>query len=122
MTGEQTVQLESHNIKIIEKEIEKLEHMDGNLRKIIFKDGTTSSVNVLYSRCAFEQHSSIPQGLGCELTDDGYIKVDQQQKTTVHGIFACGDNTTRMRTVANAVAMGTIAGMMANREIISETF
>jgi hypothetical protein len=27
-----------------------------------------------------------------------------------------------MRTVANAVAMGTTAGMMANKEIIEEEF
>ena len=62
------------------------------------------------------------QTLGCEMNDDGYIKVDAFQKTTVPGIYACGDNTTRLRTVANAVAMGTTAGMMANREIVFEEF
>jgi thioredoxin reductase len=44
------------------------------------------------------------------------------QKTTVPGIFACGDSTTRMRTVANAVAMGTTAGIIANKEIVFEEF
>jgi thioredoxin reductase len=60
--------------------------------------------------------------MGCELTDEGYIKIDAFQKTTIVGIFACGDNTTRMRTVANAVAMGTTAGMMVNKEIVFEEF
>jgi thioredoxin reductase len=60
--------------------------------------------------------------MGCELTDEGYIKIDAFQKTTINGIFACGDNTTRMRTVANAVAMGTTAGMMVNKEIVFEEF
>jgi thioredoxin reductase len=56
------------------------------------------------------------------LTEDGYIKVDPMQKTTVPGIFACGDNATRMRTVANAVSMGTTAGAMVNKEIVTEEF
>jgi thioredoxin reductase len=56
------------------------------------------------------------------MTDQGYLQIDPFQKTTVHGIYASGDNSSRMRTVANAVAMGTTAGMMANKEIIEEEF
>jgi len=57
-----------------------------------------------------------------ELTEDGYIKIDTFQKTTVNGVYAYGENVTRMRTVANAVAMGTAKGMMVNREIVEEKF
>ncbi|HEX5141175.1 MAG TPA: NAD(P)/FAD-dependent oxidoreductase, partial [Dehalococcoidia bacterium] len=38
------------------------------------------------------------------------------------GVYACGDNTSSMRTVANAVAAGTTAGMMANKELALEDF
>lgn len=122
LTAEQTATLGRHHIPIVEKEIERLAHVNGHLEKIIFQDGTTVSVKALYARSPFEQHCMIPQTLGCELTEEGYIKVDPAQKTTVSGVFACGDNTTRIRTVANAVAMGTTAGMMVNKEIIFEAF
>lgn len=122
LTIEQTAKLESHNIKIVETEIEKLEHTNGHLQKIIFKDGATTPIKALYARSPFEQHSNIPESLGCEITDDGYIKVDSSQKTTVHGVFACGDNTTRIRTVANAVGMCTTTAMMVNKEIVFEEF
>ena len=122
LTAEQTAKIEKHNIKIVEKEIEKLEHTNSQVQNIIFKDGTKSSIKVMYARSPFEQHCNIPETLGCELTDQGYIKIDPFQKTTVHGIFACGDNTTRIRTVANAVAMGTTAGMMVNKEMVEEEF
>ncbi len=121
-TREQNAKLESHHIKIVEAEIDRLEHANGHLQKIIFKDGTTKPIKALYARSPFEQHSTIPKALGCELTDDGYIKVDGSQKTSVHGVFACGDNTTRMRTVANAVGMCTTTGMMVNKEIAFEEF
>jgi thioredoxin reductase len=122
LTAEQTGKIKNHRIQIVETEIERLEHNDGQLRKVIFKDGTTSSIKALYARSPFEQHCTIPEKLGCELTEEGYIKIDAFQTTTVRGIFACGDNATRMRSVANAVAMGTAAGVVANKEIVFEEF
>jgi thioredoxin reductase len=122
LTTEQTALLANHRIKIVETEIEKLEHVNGHLYTIIFKDGATSSIKALYAQSPFEQHCTIPITLGCELTEEGYLKVNHLQKTSINGVFACGDNTTRIRTVANAVAMGTTAGMMVNKEIVFEEF
>lgn len=122
LTDQQTAKLNQHNINIVETEIAALQHSNGYMKNIIFKDGTTASVTALYAKIPFVQHSQIPQSLGCELTPEGYIKVDAMQKTTVPGVFACGDNSSRMRTVANAVATGTTTGMVLNRELIDENF
>lgn len=122
LTAEQVVKLQSHNIKIVEKEIDKLEHIEGQIKKIVFTDGTNSPLSALYSPRPFVQHCTIPESLGCALNDDGYISVNAFQETSVAGIYACGDNTTRMRTVANAVAMGTTAGMSASKKMILEQF
>ena len=122
LTTEQTEKLERHHIAIVETAIERLEHSSGYLQNIILSDGTKSLVKAIYAHCSFKQHCEIPQALGCELTDDGYIKTDAFQKTTIDGIFACGDNITRIRTVANAVAMGTTTGILVNKEIIAEKF
>ena len=122
LTAEQTLKLASHHIQIEETEIDRLEHQNGYVQNIHFKDGTTKSIKAIYAPTSFEQHCTIPMALGCEFTDEGYIKIDTMQKTSIHGVFACGDNTTRMRTVANAVAMGTLAGMMVNKEFVSEMF
>lgn len=122
LMAEQKEQLVKHRIKIVEKEVERLEHINGYLQNIIFRDGTKYSVKALYAPGPFEQHCLIPKSLGCELTGDGYIKVDPFQETTVEGVFACGDNIAKMRTLANAVATGTTAGMMVNKKIIFEEF
>jgi hypothetical protein len=37
-------------------------------------------------------------------------------------VYAIGDNASRMRTVANAVAMGTTAGMVISKKMIIEAF
>ncbi len=122
LTNEQSEKLENNNIRIVETEIKALEHTDGRLHNILFKDGATTPMAAIYTRSLFEQHSGIPQSLGCELTEEGYIRVDPFQKTTVDGVYACGDNTTRLRTVANAVSMGTSAGISVSKEIILENF
>jgi thioredoxin reductase len=122
LTNQHTAKLEKHNINIVQAEIERLEHKNGYLQNINFKDGSKAPVKALYTRVPFVQHCSIPQALGCEITSDGYIKIDDAQKTTIHGVFACGDNTTRMRTVANAVSMGTTTGLMVNKDLIEEHF
>ncbi len=122
LTEEQTQKLRKHNINIVETEVEKLEHVNGNLQHIIFKDGKKTPIKAVYARSAFAQHCSIPELLGCDLTEEGYLKVDALQKTSVEGVFASGDNSNRMRTVANAVATGTTAGMIVNKEMVLEEF
>lgn len=122
LTEQQREKLLRHKISIVETEIEQFEHKKGYIESIIFKDGRNAPVKALYARLPFVQHSSIPQALGCEITAEGYIKIDAAQRTTIQGVYACGDNTTRMRTVANAVSMGTTTGLMLNRELIDESF
>jgi thioredoxin reductase len=122
LTVEQTAKLEKHQIKIIENKIERFEHNNGLLKKVIFQDGTTSNLTAIYAPTPFEQHCIIPESLGCELTEEGYIKIDTFQGTSVKAVYACGDNATPMRTVANAVAMGTTTGMIVSKKMIFEEF
>jgi thioredoxin reductase len=118
----QTSKLAQHGIGVVEDAIESVEHQNGQLQLLRFANNKTVALNALYARALFAQHCNVPELLGCELTEDGYIKVDLFQKTSAPGIFACGDNTSRMRTVANAVATGATAGMMANKDLILESF
>jgi len=122
LTDEQKILLEKHSIEIVEKEIKELEHQNGQLKSILFKDGSKQIVKAIYTKLPFEQNCTLAEQLGCELTEDGYIKIDAFQKTTTENVFACGDNATRIRTVANAVAMGTLTGMTVNKELIEEHF
>ena len=122
LTQEQLTKLQTKNIRLVKHEIEELQHTNGRLRHMKFRNGHTESLNVLYSRRPFAQHCTIPQSMGCEHTSEGYIKIDNAQKATLAGVFACGDNTTRMRTVANAVAQGTSAGIMVNKDLVEEDF
>lgn len=122
LSDDQIEKLKQNTISLNENEIEKIEHADGYIQQIIFKNGETVSLQTLYAKIPFEQNIDASGNLGCELTDQGFIKVDFMQKTNVPGVFACGDNVTMMRSVANAVAQGNFAGAMVNKELSDEAF
>ncbi|HWW42307.1 FAD-dependent oxidoreductase, partial [Pedobacter sp.] len=75
--------------------------------------------DAIYAKLPFQQHSLIPENLGCEINKQGYIQIDEFQRTSIPGIYAAGDNTTSMRSVASAVAAGTKAGAFINHDLIS---
>jgi len=122
LTSEQAQKLSKHGVKIIEEEVGKMEHLDGYIQNIFFKDGTKCPLKAIYTRSLFVQHCQLLELLGCELSEEGYVKVDVFQETNIHGVYACGDNVSRMRTIANAVAMGTATGMTVSKKLIFEEF
>ena len=122
LTTEQTDVLKKHQIEIIEDEIESVEHENGYVQQIIFKKQSKLIVKAIYFRPPFEQHCLIPESLGCEMTEQGLIKVDIMQKTTIPGIYASGDCVIQARSVAMAVSSGSFAGASINRELIEEAF
>lgn len=122
LSKEQKHKLAQNNISLMEDEVEKIEHENGNIRKIIFKTGKEISLKALYAKIPFEQNINAFEDLGCELTEQGFIKVDFMQKTNVAGLFACGDNVTMMRSVANAIAQGNFTGAVVNKELAEEEF
>lgn len=122
LTPHQLQQLHKHSIQVCEAVVEGLQHSNGIISHIVLGNGYTKPITALYARLPFKLHSNLHLQLGCELTNDGYIKTDAANKTSIPGVFACGDNVSRMRTVDNAVAAGTTTGMMINKELSDERF
>ncbi|WP_206365316.1 NAD(P)/FAD-dependent oxidoreductase [Sphingobacterium corticibacterium] len=119
---EQTAKLISHGIGIEQEKVVSIEQVNGNIHGVTLTDGRTLDFEALYAAPSFEQHSGIYSDLGCELTESGHIKVDQFQQTTVSGVFACGDCSGMLRSVAYAVATGNIAGAMVNHQMVQDDF
>jgi thioredoxin reductase len=122
LTFEQTQILQQHNVQIFEQEIDSFEHTNGYIENIIFKNQEKVAVKAIYARPPFEQHCHLPKDLGCEINEQGLLKVDAMQKTNISGIYASGDCTTQMRSVAIAVSTGSFAGAVINKDLIEEDF
>ncbi|WPO83774.1 NAD(P)/FAD-dependent oxidoreductase [Chryseobacterium sp. JJR-5R] len=119
---EQLNKLSKNNIPVIEDLVSEIIHHAGKLSGINLSDGKSFPVDALYTSLPFRQHSDIAGQLGCELTETGHLRADNFQKTNIYGVFACGDNASSMRSVANAVSAGNVAGAMANHQLVQEVF
>lgn len=121
-TSEQLEKLKNNQIDIIEKEISELKNENGYVKSLVLDDGKEIDFEAVYGAFPFQQHSDIPKDLSCEFTEFGHIKTDQFQKTNVPGLFVCGDNSSMMRSVSNAVMTGNVAGAMVNMELVTDCF
>ncbi|MCW3464366.1 NAD(P)/FAD-dependent oxidoreductase [Chitinophaga nivalis] len=113
--------IRKNNIHIVEQQVKALIHDNGQLSGIHLQDGAVYPIRALYARPAFEQHCKIPLEMGCALTEQGLLKLDNFQQTTIPGVYACGDNSA-MRAVATAVATGTGAGAAINLALSTADF
>ncbi|PRD47769.1 NAD(P)/FAD-dependent oxidoreductase [Sphingobacterium haloxyli] len=118
----QITKLQEHNISIEREKVVTILQKSGEVKGVVLSDARFLPFEALYAAPSFEQHSDIYRDLGCELTESGHIKVDQFQQTTVNGVFACGDCSGMLRSVAHAVATGNIAGAMVNHQLVQEHF
>ncbi|WP_133638525.1 NAD(P)/FAD-dependent oxidoreductase [Sphingobacterium paludis] len=118
----QLAKLKKNNVSLVEQELTSISHQNGKIETLTFKNGDQLAVKALYAAVPFSQSSDLHQQLGCDENDLGYIKIDNFQKTNVPGVYACGDNSAMMRSVANAIYSGNLTGAMVNKELVDEQF
>jgi thioredoxin reductase len=90
------------------------------LEGIELSDGTTVPCELLFTHPP-QRQVELVNSLGLALDDDGYVRVDvMKRETSVPGVYAAGDLTTRMQAAIHAAAAGTHAAGMINVELSME--
>ncbi|MFX1455071.1 MAG: NAD(P)/FAD-dependent oxidoreductase [Promethearchaeota archaeon] len=121
---EKVYQVDEVGIEILENMeiIEAVPDSDGMIQKIVCKSNKPEVEDILEVReyelsCLFIlshiSSNSIFKKAGVELDDMGNIKVDEEQKTNIDGIYAAGDCTGGVFQVVFATAEGARAGINA---------
>jgi thioredoxin reductase len=119
---EEQAKLKKNAIPVIEKKVNSIQHREGEIEEVVFEDGSKLKLEALYASVPFEQHSDIAAQLDCALSPSGHLEVDHFQQTSVDDVFACGDNTNPMRSIAAAVSSGNIAGAIINMQLAQAEF
>lgn len=86
---------------------------NANVGSLVLDDGTEIAVDGIFIELGGRSSSDIAMDLGVMPEIDDTIKTDDSGKTSVNGIFACGDITGRPMQLAKAVGEGAIAGLSA---------
>jgi thioredoxin reductase len=122
LSSSQRRQLDRLGIPIIETPILRLKHQAATLEGLVFAEGSFLQREAIFLRPAQQQHSVLPARLGCAMTEQGHVAVDDQGKTSIDGIYAAGDLTSPMQQVGLAVARGAAAAAAINTELAQEAF
>lgn len=101
-------------ISVWESPVVRMEQTGGRLESVVLEDGTVRELTAFYLRPPNTQNCPLPEQLGCELSETGHLQTDIMQATTVPGVYAAGDCTTRMRSLHLATALGNVAGTAIN--------
>ncbi len=89
----------------------------GFLEKIVLDSGKELAVDGLFVEIGSEPKPEIAKQLGVQVNSEGYIEVDEWQRTNVKGLFAAGDITVKpVKQVITAAAQGAVAASVAFEE------
>ena len=123
LTEEHVQKLARFNIHLTDQSIHSLEGdvEARRLKRICFDDGSTLDCDALFFHLGTRPASDLHTMLGCKLDEEcGLIHVDEEQQTSVHGVYAAGDITPRSQLAVVAAAEGALAAIHIHQSLIPE--
>jgi len=112
-------QLQTAGIRVETAKLARVEGSDGRLQSVALENGLRVPIDLLFAHPP-QQQVPLVQALGLAL-EDGFVKVDPMMRvTSMPGIYASGDLTTRMQGAVIAAASGGQAAAMINMELTAD--
>lgn len=112
--------LATAGIRLETAPIARLIARDGKLERVAMKTGESVACAVLFAHPS-QRQVDLVRALGVEVDEHGYLVVDaMRRETSVPGIYAAGDLSSRAQAAIFAAAAGTHAATILNRELTSE--
>ena len=110
-------QMRAAGIRLETAPVARLVAREGRLEAVALANGTAVPCDVLFAHPP-QRQVDLVRALGVALDDDGLVRVDpMKRETSVPGIYASGDLTTRMQAAIMAAASGVQAAAMLNVDL-----
>jgi thioredoxin reductase len=113
-------QLHAAGIRLVTDRVERLLARDGRLEAVALTGGAEVPCDVLFAHPP-QRQVELVRDLGLAFDGDGYVQVDpMKRETSVPGIYAAGDLTTRMQSAITGAAAGMQTAAAINVELTME--
>lgn len=93
--------------------------VDGRIR-LQLADGETRDLDALYLATGLAPRSGLASALGARLSANGYVEVDDHQRTGAGGVWAIGDVVHELNQIAIAFGHGAIAATDVHNDLAAE--
>lgn len=123
ITDEQRSRLARFKIPILNERIARLE---GNaetkcIERVRFENGEALDCDALFFNLGTQMAGNLHEMLGCKLDEAcGLVWVDDEQRTSVPGVYAAGDITPHSQLAVVAASEGAMAAIHIHKSLIPE--
>ncbi|MEZ4390512.1 MAG: NAD(P)/FAD-dependent oxidoreductase [Polyangiales bacterium] len=113
-------QLRAAGVRVVTGEVSRLNARGDRLASVELTDGSTVACDALFAHPP-QRHVPLVMTLGLALDDDGFVRVDpMKRETSIPGVYAGGDVTTRGQSAIFAASSAVQAAAMINLELTLE--
>jgi len=123
LDAEDIQRLRAAGVTVDERRVAELRGPDSTLTAVVFADGEERHCGGLLVPVTLHQRSTLAEQLGAAVAEPNplvadALKVDPMFGTSVPGLFAAGDLSGQMQSVANAVAAGSTAAAVIVHDLM----
>lgn len=108
--------LRDAGIKVLSTRAPRLRRL-GNKVEVRFNGDETAEFDVLYPAMGAQVRSGLALALGAEHDEEGYLRVDDHQRTSVNGLYGIGDVVSDLHQISVAVGHAAIAACAINNAL-----
>jgi thioredoxin reductase len=113
--------LASFGIAVVQDEALRFVGERGDLRGIVLRTLGELPCEMAFFSVAHGPRNSLAAALGAEISEsEGCVLVDEDNRTTVPGVYACGDVTPGIQLIQVAASKGAVAGIKAAQSLRGE--
>ena len=109
--------LHDAGITVLDTPVSRLTVNDGRITAWHMEDGTQHAFDTVYSARGTRVRSDLATGLGADADEDGALRVDPHQQTSISGLYAAGDVVSGLSQVSVASGQAAIAATHINRSL-----
>jgi thioredoxin reductase len=120
LTAEDREQLLARAIGIVEGNVAQVVVKDDRLHGVALDDGTLVRRDALFVPPRFVPNNDILLDLGCDLDENGWVRIDLSGQTTTPAVWAAGNVSNPRAQVITAAGEGSAAAIAINADLVDE--
>jgi thioredoxin reductase len=116
----QRATLDSLGVRVVEDVAERFVGSRGSLKALALRTAGELPCQMAFFSVAHKPRNTLALMLGAAVAEEGCVQVDDENQTTVPGLYACGDLTPGMQLIQVAASKGAVAGISAAHSLRGE--
>jgi thioredoxin reductase (NADPH) len=110
--------LSRSGIAVVDRAVTSARMLDGQL--VLATDGGELAFDAVYPALGAKVASGIAQGLGARVNGNGYLVVDEHQRTDVPGLYAVGDVVAGLNQISRATGQAATAATVLRNDLFAD--